>query len=467
MAQAESVEIPKRLPLVVMPENRGETVDYDSRLVNCFMERKEQEVHIYERPGLDESTRPPAADATGRGIYNWKGTIYSIFGDRFYVGTVATGGVVDTTNGVYRFSQSLGGTPRLQMGNGVEAYNYDAGAGLVNISDADFPSAFVKGWAYLDGTTYVMTAAAAIQGSDINDPVNWDPLNTLTAQIEPDQGKAMAKQLVYVVALKEWTTEIFYDAANSSGSPLGAVQGAKIDFGCAHQDSVQDVNGILCWLSANREAGLQVVSLQRMKAEVVSTPAIDRLLQNADIDTVYSWQLKVGTHRFYVLTLKDDNLTLAYDLTQKFWHQWTDADGNYFPIVSSTFSNSHQTLLQHESNGRIYIADMGYATDDGGLIQVDIYTPNFDGGTRRRKVMGLLEVVGDQQAGSILQVRTNDQDYNPKAWSTFRTFDMSQPRPFISDMGTFVRRVHNFRHRCPVRMPRLQAVEMQLDIGTL
>ena len=81
--------------------------------------------------------------------------------------------------------------------------------------------------------------------------------------------------------------------------------------------------------------------------------------------------------------------------------------------------------------------------------------------------MGLLEVVGDQQAGSILQVRTNDQDYKSTAWSTFRNLDMSQPRPFLSDMGTFVRRVHNFRHRCPVRMPRLQAVEMQIDIGTL
>ena len=467
MPQAETVAVPKRLPLVIMPENRGESVDYDSRLVNCFMERSQDGVYIYERPGLSEQSRPPAGNAVGRGIYNWRGNIYSIFDDTLYIDGVATAGTVDTTNGVYRFSSSLGGTPRLQLGNGVEAYNYDSGAGLVNITDADFPSSFVKGWAYLDGTTYVMRPDAHIQGSDINDTINWDPLNDILAQIEPDQGMALSKQLVYVVAFKQWTTEIFYDAGNAAGSPLGTVQGAKVDFGCASADSVQDVNGVLVWLASSREAGLQVVSLQRLKAEVISTPAIDRLLQNADIGTIYSWQIKVGSHRFYVLTIKNENLTLAYDLVHKAWHQWTDANGNYFPIVSSTFATNYTALLQHESNGRIYTADMSYATDDGDLIQVDIYTPSFDGGTKRRKQMNLLEIVADQQAGSIMQMRYNDSDYDPKKWSNFRTFDLSQKRPFLTDLGTFTRRAHNFRHRCAVRMPRLAAVEMQIDLGTL
>lgn len=429
------------------------------------MEKDGDDTYIYERPGMDEQSRPPASNATGRGIYNWRGNIYSVFGTTFYVDGVATGGAVDGTNGVYRFSSSLGGTPRLQLGNGVEAYNYDSGGGLVNIGDADFPSAFVKGWAYLDGTTYVMRPDAGIQGSDINDTTAWDPLNVIIAQVEPDRGKAVAKQLVYVVAFKEWTTEIFYDAGNASGSPLGAVQGAKIDFGCAHQDSVQDVNGTLVWLSGTREAGYQVVALNKLKAQVVSNPAIDRLLQNADLTTVFSWQIKVGTHRFYVLTIKNENITLAFDLTQNYWSQWTDASGNYMPIVASTYSSGSVALLQHESNGRIYLADMAYADDDGDLIQVDIITPPFDGGTKRPKVMNMLEIVSDQQAGSLMQVRWNDSDYDPLKWSGWRTIDLSQKRAFTTDLGTFSRRAHNFRHRGRVRMPRLRAVEMQLDIG--
>jgi len=472
MAEApEQPDIPKRLPLVIDPANRGNSTAYDARLVNCYSEKsKEGDYYLYERPGLDEQSRPPAANATGRGITFWRGNLYSIFADKLYKDGVAQAGTVDTTNGVYKFDSCLGATPKLQLGNGIEAYNYDTAGGLVNISDADFPSLFVKGWAYLDGTTYVMVPSAHILGSDINDPPNWDPLNDILAQIEPDQGKALSKQLVYVVAFKEWTTEIFYNAGNATGSPLGRVEGAKIDWGCLSADSVQEVGGVLLWLGRGRYGSPEVILLDKLKAEAVSTKPIERLLEQATLTNVYSWAVKLNGHRFYVLTLKDENLTLAYDLDERAnspWSQWTDVNGNYLPIVSSCANDLLQPLLQHESNGRIYIASNDYATDDGDLIQVDIYTPNFDGGTRRRKTLSKLEIISDQQAGSVLEVRVNDHDFDPKRWSNWRRFDLSKKRPYIDDCGTFVRRVHNFRHKKPVRMPRIQAMELQILLGTL
>lgn len=474
MAQAPQQQIPdlpKRLPLVIEPENRGESPAYDARLVNCYAEKsKDGDYHLYERPGLDEHSRPPAANATGRGVTFWRGNFYSIFADKLYKDGVAQAGTVDTTNGVYQWGSCLGATPKLQLGNGVKAYNYDTAGGLVQIIDVDFPTSFVKGWAYLDGTTYVMVPSAHILGDDINDPVNWDPLNDILAQIEPDQGMALNKQLVYVVAFKEWTTEVFYDAGNTSGSPLGRVEGAKVDWGCLSADSVQEMDGALLWLGRTRYGTPEVVMLDKLKAEAVSTKPVERLLNSADLDTVYSWTIKINGHRFYVLTIKDDNLTLAFDLDERgqaAWSQWTDKDGNYLPIVAACANDDLQPLLQHESNGRVYLASNDFATDDGDLITVDIYTPNFDGGVRRRKLLSMLEVVCDQQVGSVLEVRVNDHDYAPTKWSNWRRFDLSMKRPYISDCGTFVRRVHNFRHRRPVRMPRIQAMEMQILLGTL
>jgi hypothetical protein len=425
------------------------------------------EYWIYERPGLLESSRPPAADATGRGIFNWRGDIFSIFGNKLYKNGIAVAGTVDTTGGVYRFDACLGATPRLQLGNGVYGYNYDTAGGLVLINDADFPAAFVKGWAYLDGTTYVMLPTANIQGSDINNPTAWSALNVILAQIEPDQGKALAKQLVYVVALKEWTTEVFYDAGNATGSPLGRVSGAKANWGCLSADSLQEIDGALIWLAKTRDGSPEVVVLDNLKIVVVSTKAIERLLEKATLTNVYSWTIKLEGHRFYVLTLKDENLTLAFDFDERMWSRWTDVNGNYLPIVSSTTNASLQHLLQHESNGKIYLASSDYADDDGDLITVDIITPNFDGGTRRRKTLHVLEVISDQQSGSELQVRVNDHDYKADKWSNWRRFDLSKKRPFITNCGTFVRRVHQFRHKRPVRMPRIQAMEMQIEIGTL
>lgn len=467
--QAQSVALPKRLPLVVIPQNRSAETDKDSKLVNCYMEAQDtpqgKEYWIYKRPGLLAQSRPPAANAAGYGVFNWRGNIYSVFGNTLYKDGVAVAGTVDTTGGVYKFDSCLGATPKLQLGNGVRAYNYDSGGGLVQITDPDFPSTFVKGWAYLNGTSYVMKANANIQGDEINDPVNWNALNVIVAQIEPDQGVALAKQLVYVIAIKEWSTEVFYDAGNAVGSPLGQVQGAKANYGGVTSDSVQDIDGTLFWVATSRTAGTQVAMMDNLKLDIISTEPVERILQTADWTTTYSWQLSMNGHRWYVVTSVVSNFTLAYDLDQKTWWQWKDSNGNYMPIAASTYDSSHRAILQHASNGRLYYASSEYFNDDGATITVDIVTPNFDADVQSRgKQLQQMLFVGDQTDGSELQIRHSDDDY--KTWSNPRTVEMSRKRPYLDDCGTFERRAHWIQHKSNTRM-RLKAVELQLDLCTL
>ena len=466
--QAESVAIPKRLPLVIQPDNRDESTDKDAKLVNAYVEKSELtgEYTIFKRPGLAQTGS--TLSGNGYGVYNWLGDIYAIFGATMYKNGVALVGALDTTGGVYRFSSCLGATPKLQFGNGIAAYNYDAGSGIVAIAGANFPSPSVKGWVYLDGTTYVMDADATIRGcDDLNDPSAWtDVLNTLTAQIEPDGGVYLAKQLVYAIALKEWSSEVFYDAANATGSPLGPVQGAKINHGCANQDSVQEIDGALLWVTTNRAAAPQIAMLDNLKFSIVSTKAIDRLLGEADFSDVYSFGIKYEGHRYYGITIVDSNVTLVYDIAERMWAQWTDTNGDYFPISATTFNSDLGIILQHKSNGKLYLMDYSYFTDDGSVITTDIYTPNFDGGVRRRKQLTMMEFVGDQTTGSVLQVRINDSDYELTKWSNFRRVDMAAKKPILSNCGTFMRRAWHIRHQCTTAM-RLKAIELQIDIGTL
>ena len=468
MPQAPSVALPKRLPLVIKPENRQNSTDKDSKLVNCYSERTETgEYWIYKRAGTKRSSRPPGANAAGAGMWNWLGDIYSIFGATMYKNGVALVGALNTAGGVYRFDSCLGATPKLVFGNGIAAYTYDSGAGIVEITDGDFPATFVKGWAYLNGVTYVATATAHIQGSDTNDPQNWDPLNDILAQIEPDQGIGLAKQLVYVAIFKQWSTEVFYDAGNAAGSPLGPVQGAKVNYGCVSSDSIQSIDGILIWVCTNQSASSQIIKMDGLKAEIISTNPVERLLDNADFDTVYSLQLKNEGHRFYILTAKDSNLTLVYDLDEKMWSQWTDEDGNYWPFVASTYDATtlrHQ--FQHETDGRIYLVNENYYTDAGEIITVEVVTPNFDGEVDRRKQMNRLTFVADLVEGSELQVRVNDHDYDPDKWSNWRTVGLDKKLPMLSNCGTFIRRAHQFRQQKPTAF-RLKAINMQIDLGTL
>lgn len=463
--QAQSVAVPTRLPIAPQPQNRDDDTNKDSKLVNGYLESGGQkgDYHLYKRPGLLVHT---TKSGTGLGIYNWRGDIYSIFGQDIYKNGVSIYAAADDTNGVYRFSETLGGTPYLVFGNGVAAYTYD-GVTVAPIADGDFPAAFVKGWAFLDATTYVMDAEANIFGSELSDPTSWDPTNVITAQIEPDGGVALAKQLVYVVALKQWNYEVFYDAASPTGTPLGKVEGAKGQYGCVDAETVQNIDDALYWVATTRAGSLMVVRMEGLQTKKISTKAIDRLLEQGTygFDDVFSWQIRIRGHMFYCVTIISLNLTLVYDTDEALWYQWADTDENYMPICSSTWTSDRDRLVQHATNGKIYT--MGdYVNDDGDLITVDIVTPIFDAGVRsRRKHLKIMEFVADQTPGSILQVRNNDYDYNPRKWTNFREVELSGTAPRILDEGTFYKRAYNFRHRCNTHF-RMEGIELQLDIGT-
>lgn len=384
---------------------------------------------------------------------------------------------IDPTGGVYSFSSILGASPKMVFQNGSRGYAYDDTSGVsatLHALSPSYPQYTVKGLAYLDGTTYVCQhffgtsiTPAVIWGSGINDvttPDVWDPLNFITAQIESDSGVYLAKQLVYVVCLKEWTTEVFFDAGNATGSPLGAVMNAKLNWGCASADSVQNINDALFFISTNRSASNQVLMVDRLQPTVVSTPEIDRLLELADLSTVYSWQIKLNGHSFYILTVKNNNLTLAYDISQNKWSRWTDANGNYVPIVCSTRDTSGNHILQHESNGILYYSNSTYRDDNGALIPITVVTPNFDAGTRRQKQLGMLGVISDQIPGCLMSISYSDDDY--QTWSMSQVVNLGEDYPMLTDLGTFRKRAFKLQVSNNSWF-RVIALETQFDIATL
>lgn len=470
MPQAPTMELPSRLPLMVITSNRDGSTSKDARLVNCYLEADEQgELWIYKRPGLSEDSTV-RANTAGRGSFFWRGSVYTIFGDKIYRNGTEIGTGLNTAGGVYRFDSNLGATPQLIFGNGAATYAYTEGGAVVgplNTVDTDFPALVVKGFAYLNGYEYVTTPDAYVFNSELNSvntPTSWNPINFLRAQIEPDNAIFTAKQLVYVVVLKQWSTEFFFNAANETGSPLGSVQGMKNEYGCASADSVRSIDDVLFWMCTNRSASKQIISMEKGAASIISTPAIDRLLANANTDVVYSWHLKITGHSFYIITLKNSNLTLAYDIVMKKWFQWTDANGNYFPIVDSTYDVNGNHLLQHESDGKLYRANTTFFTDVNNPIVVDIITPIFDAGVRRRKTLGYMWAIADQTPNSEMGLRFSDDDY--QSWSNWRYMDLSHKEPYLKDCGTFQKRAYHLRHDKPTAF-RIQAIELQYDLGVL
>lgn len=457
MSDAKSVVFPLFAPMA----NRDNTVLKDSRLYNGLAEKGQgesgEEVWVYKRPGL--LALSTVAVGTGLGVFNWNNNIYSIFNGQLYKDGVAKG-AVDTTSS-YTFTSCLGTTPKLFLKNKAAAYNYDDTNGLVKVTNVNYPTTTVRGGVYLDGTTYVLTPASAIDGSNFNDPTTWDPLNTLLVQIEPDAPQCLAKQLVYVVAIKTTETEVFYDAGNGTGSPLGPVQGSKLGVGARSAESVVRCGDDLAWVGTTSEGSVQVMFMSKVHGEAISTPPVERLLAPLDYTVVYAWSAKVAGHRYYVVTIKNANLTLAFDLSSGLWYIWTDPNGNYIPIVSATYNSLAQPVLQHESNGKLYTLDAQTYQDDGVNFTFSLFTPNFDGGLRSKKTCAMVDVIADE-INTNLNISWSDDDY--QTFTTPQSVNLLQERVTIQDGSSYRKRAYNVTNTDSTFL-RIKALQPMSSVG--
>jgi hypothetical protein len=507
MPSAQTLSIPKRWPLVNRFQSRdiGTPITRDARLINCFAELdpEDQEYYIYKRLGISPTplwTESPVGGSNAGGLYtyvfplsaNHAPFVISSIGAQYYAATAGTGTIVNIGpapsvgpfTGFFSYFETINSNPQtvvIQNLLGGVIYTPSTNA-FVSITDVNFTAlALVPGWAYLDGWLFVMDVNGAIWGTqNQNNALVWSGTNKILASTQADQGMFIATQLTYVIAFKQWTTQPFYDAGNPVGSPLSPIPNAQIPYGCFSGFTVQKIDEILIWVTANRVPSAQVVIMENLSTKIISTPAIDRVLHAAIFlygsgggsGQIFSWVTKYSGHRWYGVTFTTLNITLVYDLDQKLWYIWSDPSGNMWPVAAMTYvpplgpgqgNIPGQHIIQHTTNGGIYTMDPAVYSDLGVLFPMDIYTPNFTGGTQRSKSLNMLYFLADKVQGQLL-ARYSDDDYN--TWSNFRSIDLFDDRPLLDQDGSFYRRAYHFRYLTNNKL-RIKSGDLQLDIGTL
>lgn len=504
MADQRTVDEPKRLPLLTKLQSRspikfssfGKPIVTDSHLSNGFAEYDpdDQQYWVYKRPGLGPTPVYSQQVFTGvaRGIY--QPTIPPTGGLGFIFGTVlfVTGGALnqgstliatglDNTGGAnstYKFTTMATNPASVPFGTATAQYVYTPSTQALQTINPPNTDNLVPGVVALDNTIYWMDVDGNIWGSNLGDPTTYNALNVIPANSEADAGIALAKQLNYLIAFKQNSTQVFFDNQNPApGSPLSPVPDSQIPLGCAAAYTVQAIDNSLLWMTGNETVAAQIVQMDNLVPKIVSTPAVERIIQNYQLNSnsvgVYAWVLKIEGHRFYGLTIENLNITLVYDMDQLLWYFWTDALGNFWPIAGTSYTAPFSSdpgvhLMQHRFDSNIYqcLGQDQFATDYGTLIPVEIYTPNFDGQVDRKKLLNLMRFNADKVPGCLLQVRYNDDDYTSSSWSNFRTVDLGKRRPFLANLGSFYRRAFHMRHRQNGRL-RIKTVDLQLGIGVL
>jgi hypothetical protein len=529
MQQSQSpwMQHPKRWPLVNTLTSRDGSFLKDARLVNAYAEKDPvtQEFQIEKRPGfsltaavtsgvsLGGSGVPIPGGGGGQGLYTYN-QFSSLFGPEsttiylqgpvggpttVFVVKIDQNGVITgptrlgnvllngqqkaqfiglpfsattgrVTPGTVLFS---GGSPLSQLPGPSatgQAYYYDNSVGALQTlipGTNGWPLQTVPGFVYLDGFTYVMDITGTIWETATQGQIaNWGVLAFIQAGTDADIGVQLARQLIYVVAIKQWTTQFFYDAGNQTGSSLSPVPGAQYEFGCLSSDTFQDLDGVLFWATQSKNSTCRIVMMDNLNAKFVSNPAVERQLDLGPGSTWYSLVYQHAGHRWYVITNISTNVTMVYDIGQDLWYLWTDPFGNFYPIISRAATMFGKEWQQRGDTGAIYQMDSDYVypNDSGLIVPVDIYTPNYDAGVDRIKTLSQMRFNADQTPGSSMWVRFSDNDYN--SFNNFRKVDLSLGRPLLNDEGSFYRRAYHFRHYANTKF-RMRSVDLQMDIGTL
>ncbi len=274
-----------------------------------------------------------------RCLANFGDYIYAVVGATVYKLTVnelsgtvdatATLGTIGTTSGtVYAASNP---TQIAFVDGSATGYIYTPGTGVfatIDSTDSDFPGGVnIK---FIDG--YFIVAApntGNLWTSALNNGNSWDPLDIATAESSTDNIISLGVSKGELWVLGTDSVEIWYNAANVSGSPFSPRTALTIRIGCGAANSVVESSDLLTWLDNrgfivqstvssfirdnNSGYDLTIISDESITAEILSYPVWNDAI-------ACNFNDKRG-HLMYQITFPTAKKTWVYDYTTKLWHE--------------------------------------------------------------------------------------------------------------------------------------------------
>lgn len=207
----------------------------------------------------------------------------------------------------------------------------------------------------------------------------YDALNFATAEGSPDNVVWLGVVGREMWAIGSQSTEVFYNTGDQN-LPFRRVGGAFMTVGCDAPKTVAKLGGSLVFIGKTDAGGRQVVLTQGYQPQRISTHAIERVLQNANMAQAQAFSYQQNGHGFYVLNLPDLDKTFVYDALTNLWHEraWQDADNKLHRWRGQCHVyDGVDNLIADHTNGKIYALRHDLFTDDGQPIYRERTLPFF------------------------------------------------------------------------------------------
>jgi len=466
------------------------TVRRDSHIINFYYDRisqenQQREVCLAKRPGLSATTaslsKVSSTDSIRGYFYDEQDDIYFwAVGTKVYAYISGTATLLNiftlsTSSGIVCFQSYRKSTGQVYVlfSDGVNLVSYQLRVGAVSgtaVVDPDLPNPHNPRFVVLDGYVFI-SSGNTIYNSDADTFDTWTVGNDLDAEMSGDVLVALFQNKNYIVAMGVNSMEIFWDAANATGSPLTRNDSGYKSIGYI-SDYAQTEDKHF-FVGQDKNGNIAVYLMENFKVDKISNAVVERTIQPT-ATTGFSGSrvlpdsngviLSVDGHQFYCLTTTD--ITWIYDLEERMWYEWRSAGDTLFrPEAAWAKFGGGQYIAVYGSNTIDILSPLVY--NDKGTNFICSYTTEDNlFGSVNWKTCNRVSLAADryQVTGTsnlTLQWSDNDWADGPTGTATLNVF-LNMPRAHRA--GRFRNRSFRllYQDNYPIRMRYL---ELEINIG--
>jgi hypothetical protein len=328
----------------------------------------------YGTPGLTLLMTLPTLPL--RGAFYQDGRSFAVGGDVLYETTsgapVAIGNVGNDGRPVTLWSNGAQGH-QLYVVSNLNGFILDLNTQVFGmIADANFPNGSALMGAFQDGYFLVLTPIQ-FQISKPFDGSTWNGLDFAKRNIASDNLAAFLPNHRELILAGTLTTEIWADSGATS-FPYAPLAGVFLEQGIGAPFSIARVDNSVGWIAVNRDGTRQVMLINQLAPQRISTHAVEASLDACpDITDFIGFCYQEQGHLHYVLTSAKNKLTWVYDASEQQWHKRSylnTATGQDEAILASCHAQSFgQHWVGDRKSGNLYQQALGVYADNGNPIR--------------------------------------------------------------------------------------------------
>jgi len=423
------------------------------------------QMHWHSRAGLENFSTVIEAHPS-RGMLGVENYLYTVHEDQFYrvnlAGTVENKGTLNTTVG--RVDMASNGAEILVVDGSDTGYLYTIATDTFeSLDECEFPKDPGAVTVDFEGGHFIVSLeeSGEFRISGLYNGKDWPALDFATAEGFPDNLVRVIVEKAEVILFGNQSTEFWQNVGNVD-FPYQRVRGGAFEYGLAARWSVADVSKTVMFLASNRTGQVQVVRLQNYQAVPVSSPDVDRLINDYDVvSDATGLGYTYDGHDFYQINFPSAGKSWLFDNNTGMWTQlqYGTAGARHRAEISTKFGND--LVLSDYESGVIYKQDATVYADDGVLFAREMQSRHvhFEDEVSISQLwvdfepgVGLATGQGDDPQCMLSVSRDGGHTFGPERWTPIGKRGRFRTRAIWRRLGRAYDFVFRIRVAAPVKM---------------